>query len=659
MSATMDSTLPTRPANSASALFSIPELANHVARYLRPIQLSQLCLVSKLFHLVFRPPLRLHLSSFSPSLDFENVQTLGPRIRSLCMDLSHDHFFRQQQALLDTVYTNCADTLTRIEIEFWGDNVAILEDILTRMPGIQELSIVFMSSVDVRMFLKALVSASNANPASGDLRVLMIEIRPTEYSKRVLDWQLLKEVLQSCPKLAFLSLHAVKLEKRTKEMYYSDLANEHLGDLAQLEGLSLEDYSQQPSLDSFPNLKTFRLINSEVTYYQFRSLGLLFPSLEQLIVTGCGMSWIPALKDEDLRMANNPTLDPKGHARILFPELKTIKIFVEYQSGYIHLLDVVRGRPHLVALVTDLVSETRDGIFSMARYCSGYDPSIPSPDSEDSIPQTITENPDMAMNVFDNMKVDTTTTGEGKEGLVAPPQLRNRFKRLGFQLTSRHSYTTEELERFYGAEAFCQLEYIYIQSRRLTLPMFPFAQTLTELCLGGREDLLTKEMEVEVNGILRRFPRLETLRIERYVDNYSVFEALGREPAPIMITAPVTPADGSSPCSVDWLHESPLLIKLGFFIRRPESTPKYVSSQLSSPTLFRTWDVIKEGNGINLTLNLQELERQVVKRFRFLETLTVHVGGHSCLPESEVLEQWQHKMRSAEGRPCQVYFKVR
>lgn len=189
--------------------------------------------------------------------------------------------------------------------------------------------------------------------------------------------------------------------------------------------------------------------------------------------------------------------------------------------------------------------------------------------------------------------------------------------------------------------------------------MFPFAQTLTEICLGGREDLLTKELEVEVNGILRQFSRLETLRIERYVDSYSVFEGLGREPDPIMITTPVTPVDSRSSCSVDWLHESPLLIKLQFFIRRPESTRTYVSSQLSSPTLFRTWNVIKEGDSTNLVLNLQELELQVVKRFRFLETLTVHIGERSRLPEPEVLEQWQHKMRNAEGRPCQVYFKVR
>ncbi|KAG0002995.1 hypothetical protein BGZ79_001933 [Entomortierella chlamydospora] len=614
---------PTR--SPALAVFSIPELAAHIGLYLRPTQRQRLCLVSKTLYVAFPPSLHISMSSSflplsKPPLNSTEIQALVSRIRGLSLNIHDDQTSQIQIDLLNNVYKHCA-TLETLNIEYQGKDVAVLKDVLVILPRIRNLSLTFMDNITTKIAVQTLVGTRNMisdGNESGCLQSLEIDFGAQ--GDRYLAWSHLKQLLRSYPDLKSLSLSGVSFWKRTRGPPTSDDDDDNDNDYEEI--LEHDKSSQWPRrLRQYPKMERLKFNRCTLAEDRLIDMDKLFPWLQTLEIIGCGGTWQTVLERPLPTPWRHPSaattpLDSLPQTKYSFSELRRLVIWLEFQSGRSELVNLVRGRPYLSTLETDLLPLRRGGLLALAEYSS------------------------------DHLSAESTTkvaTAElEKDGDAAPAQ--NRFKRLGIQTYSSPPLTTEVLDQFYGSACFKELDYVFMQCRILTMKRFPFAKTLRSLYLGGVEECLSHDEEATLRNILLQLPVLEVLRIDRYIDSYKLFSGLGREPSstlPDSDQADLTAGSGINNIQDwTWMNESPFLYDLEFYVRLPPE----LAGDTSEPTSLAKSD--------GHTMSLENLQRQVLDRFRFLERLKLHMKAGNRrfeLPAADELVAWKKKVQEERG----------
>ncbi|KAG0209590.1 hypothetical protein BGX28_010205 [Mortierella sp. GBA30] len=632
-----------------NTVFSIPELADGIAQYLRPSQLLNLRTVSKTFFQAFQAFFSFTLSSFLGGhesrfhLDLEVLPSLASRVHTFSLELHGDQEDPLQRKLLDVVYSHCSH-VQQLKVQYWAEDLAVLEALLLHLPRIQRLSVLFMASTNATAVFNMMIARSHTISEQRDAKVvsdsqlymdsaynalqyLKIKHVVTQ-GRNAVDRMIVEEMLQAYKSLRSVSLNGILITDSGRD----PATSEHKG----------AEYGPLPSLE------TLKLSHCHISAQQLQNMNRVFPNLKALKIRKCDGTWQSALLDgnEESAMASSiaspdvSELIRPDSTKILFPELRKIVLW-EYHSSRTRLLNLVAGRPHLSALETDLLPDTRDGIFELARYCSGLDLlTVMSNVNLDAQSGSLSEFPSTAVDGKGNESV----SDGGQARAIRPKKM---FKRLAVQTYMSPTYSLQELEQFYGAVAFSKLEYVLIQTRELSMSMFPFAKTLRELALGGPPDILQAGQVANLNQILRQLPLLEVLRIDRWLDSYEIFDGLGDHRATLCTDMNSAAVNTTLPCPADWLHESPFLVKLNIFLRAPHG-----HSSTFSQAALQAWKINPVGSAENAVLNLDELERQVLDRFRFLEELTVHIPKESNHAPPE-MERW----KKGRATRCVVHFK--
>ncbi|KAF9574001.1 hypothetical protein EC968_007553 [Mortierella alpina] len=537
----------------------------------------------------------------------------------------------------------------QVHIEYWGTTIEVIEELLLNLPNLQKLTIVFKAVVDATAVFSSLSARSEAIAEQLDdaearrscgytLQSLSIS-HLSDFGHNIVDLNTLVRALQACPQLRTLEMNEMSLSS------YQDNASAF--------GFGgVERYA-------LPSMKTLKLTRCTLSEPQLNILDQLFPNLSDLEMSGCAGTWHLAIRGIDRSTpstANTEALAEEiATRRIVFPKLQRLVLWLEQMPLGECLWRLVERRPHLSVLETDILSSDRDELFRFARYCSGEEMEVAqnSPhiaDSAAALNMDVQSSDDHEM-VETALDTQTKGTIPGALDFSANSRPRNRFKRLAVQTYVYPPLTVQEFEQFYGALAFRELEYIFLQTRELSMAMFPYANTLTSLHLGGgKEDIPASEF-TKLKQLLWRLPRLEVLKVDRYFDSFEIFEGLGREPA--SLSQGVDGGDGASSCSlghVDWYGEAPFLTVLDISLRLP-LTASY------SPAVIRTWMIGTGNRRVSTFLNVEELQTQVLNRFRFLEEVTVRLLGRSR-PASKTLEDWSAKRRLSEGasQRCNVSF---
>lgn len=424
-------------------VFAIPELVDHINRYLRFHDELRLRLVSKALCELYRPKLCFSQSTLTfPSVTDKvasnnwimQLGQLGPHIRSLHLVIVGQ--CQNQRTMLEAIYQHCSENVRSLTIEYWSDDAGTLEDILVHLPHVQELSITVMASMNVTKVPEAVINTRRAihqNSKDGDNITPLLSLKISFRVKHgdSLDWPLFKELLAYCPRLKTLDFAGISfLGFRQNYMggfmgidnNDNDNDDDDMDIVATLEqlnlmGLQYEEHSEQSGQSGTmvlcPCMKTLILSQCDLTERWLHRMDKLFPDLQTLELDACSGHWISSL-----------TSPPAQDKSVMFARLESLTVFLEFQSSREDLTGFVRGRPHLTTLRTDVRSEQKEGILEFARYCSD---SIPSASSNSNA-------------------------------------IRHKLKRLAIQTYWPTAYEPLELEQFYGAQCFRELEYVFVQT---------------------------------------------------------------------------------------------------------------------------------------------------------------------------------------------------
>ncbi|KFH70726.1 hypothetical protein MVEG_03574 [Podila verticillata NRRL 6337] len=549
-------------------VFSIPELTDHIARYLRPLSLQQLRLVSKRLYSAYQPQL---------SISFPDASLTLPTFASTGIADTNPRLFGVPTYRIRSIFLTIDDKpaagpivqilahhpqLSSLHIDFHGYNLRIFETAFTHTRDLISLTVVFYSRVIIDNFLKSLVAADLRK-----LQNLVIDCRETGSPSHA-DWQLFRSILEMTEgSLATLKLAGMLLCPKTHGVFREPVEGEE-------DGWTIGSVSL-----SFPRLQSLTLKNGELSLARIKVLHQLFPQLHTLELDGCSGDWLPALMEDPLPEAVQEQLDQQLQHHALFSELRSLKVWLVFQSGRKRLLDMVLGRRHLHTLGTDILPMFKGVINQLAEHCSA------------------------AGHRFTHLTVQTYITG---------------------------GHTVEELEKFYNAECFRYLQYVFMQTWDHTINMFPFAGTLTSLHLGGKADVITSQHATTLNEILKRLPLLEVLIIERLLQGYAVFDGLGRDDTTSLSELKLSEAseqpeeDLQKPIPPpEWIQERPFLHDLQIYACPPARPPT-------------TGPVVS----LNDPLDLDELYSSVVQRFRFLEKLKVKTTLRHK-PREHKVEPWK------------------
>ncbi|KAG0054015.1 hypothetical protein BGZ83_012091 [Gryganskiella cystojenkinii] len=506
---------------SALVFFSIPELTAQVAPYLRKRALGQLRLVSRTLYRAFPMSFDLTLSPLKPALnstvEWSLITGNHHIIRSLAMDLDGFQSDPRQKQFLQAIFDNFTSQrvsswsgLERLHITYWGGEeqnvfekfetiytegekphrLQVLEEVLVALCTVKELSVAFTATGCLaRWFFRLLIRMCSQQPRIqnlsetgcgfnqgsplSQLRSLGIESRVGSSSKESAVWSDFLDTLRLLPSLNDVRFTNVSFIQPTT------VAEPRRLGTGTFDGLT----------GPFTAMRSLKLADITLSIERLQEFHLLFPSLQELQIVSCtgpfqsalirrNVEVLPAVPSSSMTTATSASEDAA-----LFPELRKLRIVNKYPGGIGRLVDLVKGRPHLYDLETDISPFSRGDIDDLAEHCS-----VASINAGQSTP-------------------------------------RNRFKRLVIQTDM-----TTELVQFYGALCFRELESVFFQARQLSERMFPFASTLRSLHLGGATELMRKDEELMLNDILVQLVSLEVFTLDRYLSNYTTFQSLGQDP---------------------------------------------------------------------------------------------------------------------------------
>ncbi|KAF8935215.1 hypothetical protein BGZ58_005170 [Dissophora ornata] len=652
---------------SAYKVFQIPELADNIAQYLWPVYLSQLRLVSRVLYTAFIPHLRLHLhrNSTASWTDFpllqhgipgngQNAFTSSKAVgtgaeKEIAVAEKHGQAGGPRKGkgvahvygeLVQTITADSMDNfdtlvpmlqycpnLSKLTVTRWSKDLYIFHDILSTLPRLQHLSVSFYNTVDLDAFLATLVSMSDPSKEAinggghGSLQSLDIKHRVPDIN--YIRWETFKSALRKFPSLQHLSLAGIGFRAGKTTVEPATTAGQNatpnttsstaMTANVQVQGQGNNEYGDgEDELQSFemsihatswtfPRLRSLVLSFCECPVTTMLDLDRIFPRLTSLEVNKCRSNWLEAFEPDPLNpsshfgiysslasslssLGSTAAADPtatttatiatgttfSASRHVPFPDIRHLKL-VERQEGHEDLIyEIIKARPRLVSIETYQISLNIETLLPMAYFCW---------------------NESRSMNRFSLSPCwsDTQTRGD--------------------------------FERFFESPFLCRVKHLYIQ-QEITEKMC-FASTLTSLHVGAgfaRESVIEYDSLPVWNSILRRLPKLEILRIDRFIKDYVLFEGLGRSTTPTVI-----PGGGvGGPCQMklnsdsaesattieDWSQERPYLQELQITFRA------------------------------SCVIDTSDLDRELVQRFRFLERLYF-----SCSKRPEDLEDRKAKWR--------------
>ncbi|KAF8979576.1 hypothetical protein BGZ46_005257 [Entomortierella lignicola] len=558
------------------------------------------------------------------------------------------------------IIQDCTNLHT-LTITRWSRDLQIFRKVLSMAPKLESLSVSFYNSVDLNVFLATLIiygnddinddstreessTVSNWNSGkkketSKDKENGLRSLRSLDIKHRVPDvnyirWRVFKSALDKLTNLQHLSLTgigfrggkdiadpAITTTAITTTTNLAPLApftvstnnnvtatsaniphdHDNLGDDDDDddddEPRSLEDGN--PALSRvYPRLQSLSLTFCECPVPTMLDLDRIFPNLTSLEMNKCRNTWLHVFEPDP----HNPTshlgissptssvssLQSEIHTvsttvkgsvtrRVPFPLLTRLKLVDRYEGHEDLIYEIVRNRPGLLSLETHQISLNIDTLLPMASHCVNE---------------------------------------------------KRLFTRFSLSPCWSNSSTRRDVERLFESPFLARVKHLYIQ-QELTEKII-FSSTLTSLHIGAgfaRDSVIEHDSVPTWNAILRRLPMLETLKIDRYIKDYLLFEGLGRS-LPIENSAPKLQYDDSE----DLKDTDASGIKEGSLETESilsQSLPSKTSNSLiESPIMVQDWSMerpylqeLQITFRATCTVQTTDLDRELVQRFRFLERL--------------------------------------
>ncbi|KAF9345641.1 hypothetical protein BGX26_002911 [Mortierella sp. AD094] len=602
------------------------------------------------------------------------VPVYGDLVHDITAD-SMDNFESLLPILQDC--TNlCTLTITR-----WSRDLPIFRQVLSMAPKLENLSVSFYNTVDLNVFLATLIIYADTNPSdeikgetatatktavaphsnagkekeTSKSRVSGFEsLRSLDIKHRVPDinyirWRVFKSALDKLPNLRQLSLTGVGF-RGGKDIANPAIAtstsassiNSNPAPLAPFtistnnsttvtantphdqdslgdddddddddEPRSLED-GNSASSRTYPHLQSLSLTFCECPVPTMLDLDRIFPNLTSLEMNKCRNTWLHVFErdphnptshlgisspsssvsslDSDVNNNTANTTTAKGGAvtrRVPFPLLTRLKLVDRYGGHEDLIYEIVKNRPGLVSLETYLISLNIDTLLPMANHCAN----------------------------------------------------ENRFlTRFSLSPFWSNSSTRRDVERLFEFSFLSRAKHLYIQQELTDKTLF--SSTLTSLHIGagfGRESAIEFDSVSTWNAILRRLPTLETLKVDRYIKDYLLFEGLGR-------SMPIEDSDSNLQRNGDGEAKDSTItpeikesLETDSTISPPLPSPPLPAapssldphdSILQQPTKVQDWtrerpylQELQITFRVSCVVQTEDLDRELVQRFRFLERL--------------------------------------
>ncbi|KAI8598520.1 hypothetical protein EDD21DRAFT_446124, partial [Dissophora ornata] len=592
----------------------IPEVAEHIIAFLPPAALCQARLVCRIMHQLCRPffflDLNIQRRGILPLLKSDLKRTAGGRNTDGGAHLVRSLRYRQEDRVIEDFLQFCGTSIKTLILSSMSSRFCYnLGGILPLAPNLRSLEIQPISAMGFPLTtLLDLISRF-----SPQLESLIIGSNLGRFSTwGALSWSPLVGMLEACGRLKHLSLCWIKLEN-FEEYEVADV-------VADMGPLYLEAPSQGGSFDStyhnhqqqqrqsghqkFSNLKSLELLKCNVKPEYFEGLIRQCPELNSLRIA-LNSSHPAPLCGEQQSLALQTTFQ---HIRQLsIKVIPWITLLVAYPF--------LGALPRLEELTVSGASTTQvETLEELQRILGGGG-------------------------------------GGGARGSGTGP-IRLRVLRLLWSevipnekmkefLEQEICHNLEELELTQSAD--CLIKKPDPDRTHLSSAWFEFSQTLTSLRLTGAKSMVVDNEQADfLNQVLRRMPRLQDLAIGYMFRTYRIFQGLGRVPVENnnIIPPDQEPALGGSHNAnevltnawfypVDWALERPFL--------------KSISMRFPYGYLLRP----------------EDLDREIVNRFRFLEHLQL-TGDKDYIGSTKAFEQWEKTFRpglKVDSDPLQLWAK--
>ncbi|KAF9202295.1 hypothetical protein BGZ49_007518 [Haplosporangium sp. Z 27] len=650
---TVSTSLPfNRTTSSAYRVFQIPELAHSIAQYLRPIYISQLRLVSKSLYAAYIPYLRIHLHrnstaswtvfpllkeggdcNIKKSVSNSPIETTSKaktptikgsatvtetgneiKAKANCTNASENHNVSEKvnhkdgssgkPAYGELVHDITADSMDNFEtllpiiqdctnlhtltITRWSRDLQIFRKVLSMAPKLESLSVSFYNSVDLNVFLATLIIYGNDDLNDDSTR---------EESSTVSNWNSGKK--KETPKdkeNGLRSLRSLDIKHRVPDVNYIRwrVFKSALDKLTNLQHLSLTGIGFRGGKD---------IADPAITTTAITTTTNLAPLAPFTVSTNNNVTATSANiphdhdnlgDDDDDDDDDEPRSLEDGNPALsrLYPRLQSLSLtFCECPVPT--MLDLDRIFPNLTSLEMNKCRNT---------WLHVFEPDPHNPTSHLGI-----SSPTSSVSSLQSEIHTVSTTVKGSVTRRVPFPLLTRLKLV---------------DRYEGHE-----DLIY--EIELTEKII-FSSTLTSLHIGAgfaRDSVIEHDSVPTWNAILRRLPMLETLKIDRYIKDYLLFEGLGRS-LPIENSTPKLQYDDSE----DLKDTDASGIKEGSLETESilsQSLPSKTSNSLiESPTMVQDWSMerpylqeLQITFRATCTVQTTDLDRELVQRFRFLERL--------------------------------------
>ncbi|KAF9919527.1 hypothetical protein FBU30_010913 [Linnemannia zychae] len=541
-----------KDSSSITRVFSIPELIESIAKYLRTGQLAKLSLVSKIFFQLFRPQLIIPLAAGafhdppyalygSTHIASDTFCKMAYRVEALKLDLHSSLTDLAQNAMLKCIVEHREMALRRLQIAYWGEDLGVLEQIITQLPNLQDLSVVFKASIHAVALPNMLIRVGRAHRArtmekeeqtsfetqnSLTRGLQKLSMKMVIAKSVVVKLSCLSDLVDAWPSLTSLEFCSFAFEDSASLLASTTspppppppnplhvtgvpVIPIQSHETQQLSGMNIPSgLLREPS---YPNIKSIKIAECSISSSTLWTLDRLFPALRELEVSGCSGEWYRVLTG--IRTSQITPIST-GHGQqeqpnVPFLQLRSLNVWNSSQTSRDKVLGIIRHRPELACVGIDVLPDSREGLLEFAAFCSGIEVNeLVSPSELQSDDERNAHK--MSIAISDSCRsIPALPFDESK--------IRNKIKRLAIQTYASPPYAMSTIEKFYNAPAFRSLEYVFVQNSELSLSLFPFTKTLRELEIGGPEECSKLNDVVILNGILHQLPVLEIFKLDRYL----------------------------------------------------------------------------------------------------------------------------------------------
>ncbi|KAF9351971.1 hypothetical protein BGX26_010117 [Mortierella sp. AD094] len=543
MSTTLKETSPT-PRCPMERVFAIAELCANIISFLHSKQIRRLRLVSKHLNLASTPHLRFPLVINTKTPSDPNLLPSFPShlITSLRLDA-----IDQVSPLFVDLVQNC-HRISSLEVLDFGLDISFLEETL-------QLSPLHLKRLVVRsdgfVIMESMVEAVLGSNAATQIQILSLDIGATGLEEtHSLPWSSFRSILDTCTSLSSLSLGNVRIMDVPESLE--------------------ETNALHATTVTFPNITSLTLRQCDISGIGRVRLLRMFPNLRNL-----EMICRDAVFDIENSNINNDSNN-------------TVKSSIESNN---------KGGGSNSNDGTGPISESEAGVEDQLlcvnlRRVSVRCTNIRSQADQDGLYRFLIHLPSLET-------LELMGLGTNNQTLlrIAQEWTRRgiRLKRLhldfnhrkvldeGFEMVLRQGCCSK-LEIL---DAWCGPGLLFKFWNQETMRSeLPFLETLRGFHLRKDYEVLDNQHELEhiLNLTLHQMPRLVDLTIAAKLNDYSIFQGMGREPE-----VPL-PLPGAPLTSIDWSRERPFLQTLAI-----GCSSDFYSNKMS------------------------EMPRQVGKRFRFLE----------------------------------------